>query len=348
MVRVECMTYNHAPYIEDAMNGFCMQETDFPFVCVIVDDASTDGEPEVIKQYLKNNFDLQDDQCFREEYTDDYHLIFAQHKTNRNCYFGVLLLKYNHWGKKAKAPYYEKWSKAKYIALCEGDDYWTHPKKLQMQVNALIEHPECSFSSSGFTIMRPENNTECIVPTQNTLEIFDIQAWEKLGVTQTLTLLFSHSAYDVYLSEISKYKRPKDTHLCYHLFKQGKCAYISMSTGVYNFTGLGIWSSYTYEQQMEEYLNTRRDIYLKNGKDTIVYPRYFDSLKKSINYTSIGKKKYKLLVEGIREARGFTDNLFILKKTFLFMVNIPIIFLRCRLAIRTRWKALTKTLHNKS
>ena len=53
MVRVSCMTFNHHAYIEDAMNGFCMQETDFPFVCTIVDDASTDGEPEVIKKYLK-------------------------------------------------------------------------------------------------------------------------------------------------------------------------------------------------------------------------------------------------------------------------------------------------------
>lgn len=144
MVRVECMTYNHAPYIEDAMNGFCMQETNFPFVCVIVDDASTDGEPEVIKKYLKNNFDLQDSQCFREEDTDDYHLIFARHKTNLNCYFGVLLLKYNHWGKKDKAPYYESWSEAKYIALCEGDDYWTHSKKLQIQAFFLNNHSDYS------------------------------------------------------------------------------------------------------------------------------------------------------------------------------------------------------------
>ena len=123
MVRVQCMTYNHAPYIEDAMNGFCMQETDFPYVCVIVDDASTDGEPEVIKYYLEKNFDLQGSQYFREEDTGDYHLIFAKHKINPNCYFGVLLLKYNHWKKKkAKAPYFEEWSRSKYIALCEGDD----------------------------------------------------------------------------------------------------------------------------------------------------------------------------------------------------------------------------------
>lgn len=153
MVRVRCMTYNHAPYIEDAMNGFCMQETDFPFVCVIVDDASTDGEPEVIKNYLKNHFDLQNDQFFREEDTDDFHLIFARHKTNLNCYFGVLFLKYNHYHKKAKAPYYEEWSKAKYFALCEGDDYWTHPLKLQRQVHYMENHSTCMLTFHRSTIL---------------------------------------------------------------------------------------------------------------------------------------------------------------------------------------------------
>ena len=58
MVRVSCMTYNHASYIEDAMNGFCMQETSFPFVCTIVDDASTDGEQDVIQKYLNEHFVL--------------------------------------------------------------------------------------------------------------------------------------------------------------------------------------------------------------------------------------------------------------------------------------------------
>lgn len=59
-VRINCMTYNHVPYIADTMNGFCMQETTFPYLCTIFDDASTDGEPEVIRRYLQEHF-LMDD-----------------------------------------------------------------------------------------------------------------------------------------------------------------------------------------------------------------------------------------------------------------------------------------------
>lgn len=138
MVCVRCMTFNHASYIIDTMNGFCGQKTKFPFVNVIVDDASTDGEPEVIEKYLQMHFSLDDNAVARREETDDYRLVFAQHKTNKKCYFAVFFLKYNHYLKKDKYPYYAHWAEsAKYLAICEGDDYWTDPYKLQKQVDIL-------------------------------------------------------------------------------------------------------------------------------------------------------------------------------------------------------------------
>ena len=142
---VRCTTYNQSSYIEDALNGFTMQETNFPYVCTILDDASTDGEQEVIKKYLQEHFDLDNRSVVRNEETDDYVLTFAQHKTNRNCYFAVLFLKYNHYSiKKAKDQYIKEWLDVKYIALCEGDDYWIDPYKLQKQVDYLESHPNCT------------------------------------------------------------------------------------------------------------------------------------------------------------------------------------------------------------
>lgn len=61
MVYVQCMTYQHALYITDALNGFNCQQTDFPFVCVVMDDASTDGAQDVINHYLVENFMLEED-----------------------------------------------------------------------------------------------------------------------------------------------------------------------------------------------------------------------------------------------------------------------------------------------
>ena len=158
-VCVRCLTFNHAPYIEDAMNGFCMQETDFPFVCTIVDDASTDGNQEVIKKYLEEHFDLEEKSVVRNEETEDYTLTFAKHKTNRNCYFAVLYLKYNYYSiKKDKMPYIAEWHEnSKYIALCEGDDYWIDEKKLQMQVDFLEKNTGYSMCFHRAKIIKEEN-----------------------------------------------------------------------------------------------------------------------------------------------------------------------------------------------
>lgn len=161
-VRVSCMTYNHAPYIVDAMNGFCMQETSFPFVCVIVDDASVDGEQEVIQKYLDEHFVTpgNDDYC-RDE-TTDFIRVFARHKKNRHCFFVVVFLKYNHYSlKKSKTPYFKDWTNTKYIALCEGDDYWIDSRKLERQYNFLNEHPDYSMCFHNTKVLY-ENTEGCI------------------------------------------------------------------------------------------------------------------------------------------------------------------------------------------
>lgn len=147
LVYVNCFTFNQASYIKDALDGFCMQETDFPFVCGVVDDASTDGEQDIIKTYLENNFDLNNHTVVRTEETVDYHRVFSQHKTNKNCYFDVFYLKYNHHSiKKKKNIYVKEWNdQAKYVAYCEGDDYWTDPLKLQTLVSYLEKNDDCSF-----------------------------------------------------------------------------------------------------------------------------------------------------------------------------------------------------------
>ena len=140
MVCTSCMTYNQSQYIVDTMNGFSMQDTTFPVINLILDDASTDGAPDVILCYLTDYFETP--YCDRE--TEDYRLICAKHKKNPNCTFVVFFLKYNHYSiKKTKIPYQAEWiNNAKYIAFCEGDDYWNAPLKLQKQVDFMETHPE--------------------------------------------------------------------------------------------------------------------------------------------------------------------------------------------------------------
>lgn len=147
MVSVRCITFNHAPYIIDAMNGFVMQKTTFPVVTLIVDDASTDSEQDIIRQYVSKNFQ----EPYQTDDTPDYELICANHNENPNCTFVIFLLKYNHYRKKkSKLAYLAPWSeKSKYYAMCEGDDYWIDSSKLQEQVSFLESHPSYVMSHTA-------------------------------------------------------------------------------------------------------------------------------------------------------------------------------------------------------
>jgi glycosyltransferase involved in cell wall biosynthesis len=138
------------------LDGFCRQQTNFPFLCVIVDDNSKDGEQDVIKQYLSNHFTVE---SIKE--TDDYHLTLARHKDNKNCYFAVFLLKYNHYSikKPIRTHYQELVSGVNYLAFCEGDDYWTDEHKLQKQAGALDATPQATLVYTNFRIIDGEGKT---------------------------------------------------------------------------------------------------------------------------------------------------------------------------------------------
>ncbi len=113
LVSVLCLTYNHSKYIQDAINGFLMQETDFPFEIIIHDDFSTDETPEIVETY-------------RLQYPNLIKYIVQ----NENQYSkGRRIIE-------VATPL----ARGKYIALCEGDDYWTDPLKLAKQVSFLEQH----------------------------------------------------------------------------------------------------------------------------------------------------------------------------------------------------------------
>lgn len=144
-VVIRCMTYNHVHFIRDALNGFCMQQTSFPFIAIVCDDASRDGEPEVIRNYIKEHFVTKVGEEYQTWETDEALFIFSHHQQNPNCYFLVTLLKTNYYSqRKSKEQLWQTWvNSAKYIALCEGDDYWIDSSKLQKQVDFLECHQDC-------------------------------------------------------------------------------------------------------------------------------------------------------------------------------------------------------------
>ena len=116
LVSISCITYNHEPYIVQALDGFLMQKTRFPFEVLVHDDASTDRTADIIREYEKKFPEI-----IKPLYEEE-----------------------NQWikGRRGSAEFNFPRAKGKYIALCEGDDYWIDENKLQMQVDFLEKNPE--------------------------------------------------------------------------------------------------------------------------------------------------------------------------------------------------------------
>ena len=151
-VLVRCFTYNQSKYIEDALNGFAMQQTNFPFVCLVMDDASSDGEQDVIKKWLECECDVN-----KAETIDipTSVIIIVPHKNNPSCVFAFYMLKQNLYSIESQkialvAPWREK---CEYEAMCEGDDYWIDPLKLQKQVDFLDNNPEYGMCYTDFDML---------------------------------------------------------------------------------------------------------------------------------------------------------------------------------------------------
>ena len=136
LVSVVCITYNHEPYIRDAIEGFLMQETSFPFEIIIHDDASLDKTADIVKSY-------------EEQYPK---LIKGIYQTENQ---------YSQ-GKKCSAIAWS-YAKGEYIALCEGDDYWTDPQKLQIQIDEMRKHPEVDMSFHPAIIKYDDNECPQII-----------------------------------------------------------------------------------------------------------------------------------------------------------------------------------------
>ncbi len=130
-VSICCVTYNHEPYIHDCLNGFIMQKTNFPFEVLIHDDASTDKTADIIREY-------------EAKYPNIIKPVYQSE---------------NQFSKKVgiNITYQFPRAKGKYIAMCEGDDYWTDPLKLQKQVDFLEKNEEYSACFHDVEIVNKDN-----------------------------------------------------------------------------------------------------------------------------------------------------------------------------------------------
>lgn len=230
-VLVRTITYNQAKYITDTLDGVAMQQTNFPFVHYVIDDCSTDGEQEVIKSWLNDHCDMD-----KAEYIDLElaNVILVPHKTNTNLTYSIYLLKRNLWKEpKLKGTLVKPWrDHCEYIALCEGDDYWTDPEKLQKQVDFLDQNSEYGLVYAK--TKRFEQKSGCMVGEWGAHQTYEdmLLSFSKIP---TLTALYrAKVAEDYYMSRKKDPLWPiGDVPLWLYFMYKSKVKFMDEYVGVY-------------------------------------------------------------------------------------------------------------------
>jgi FkbM family methyltransferase len=221
-VTVLLFTFNHEKYIAQALDSVLMQETNFDFEIVILEDCSTDSTRDIVIAYQKR-------------YPDRIRLRLADRNQCSN------------------KPFAEEFqaSSSPYIAMLDGDDYWTSSKKLEKQVEFLEAHPECAFCFHNALIIY-EDSSRASLPynpaDQKPISVLE-DIWQSNFIAGCAAMVrkdllgdFPEWFHSLHYGDWSLYL------LC---AQHGKIGYIDEILGVYRIHGQGFWSKLNAIQKLE-------------------------------------------------------------------------------------------------
>ena len=301
LVSIRCTVYNHEPFLRQCLDGFVMQKATFPFEAIVHDDASTDGSAAIIREYA-------------EKYPD---IIKPIYETENQYRKGTIL-------KILDAAIHPS---AKYIAICEGDDYWTDPHKLQLQVDFLEEHPEYSLSVHEYTEWDEEKGAyrphqiEFLKNTKEDLTLTLDDYATGVFFTKTLTSVYRRSA--IRESKYQDYNCKFDMTLFYALMTQGKCRLFNRIMGCYRIQpnsitspqNIAMFRPYTYDAMLSlcavEKTQQSREFaynYIKPFALSIILKRQWRIIKKYFRYLGLRQAFVLTIVEPLRILREIKFN----------------------------------------
>lgn len=227
LVSVICTTFNHERFIEDAIRGFLLQKTTFPLEIILHDDASTDNTRSIISRYAA-------------EYPSIIRPVFQK----ENQYSKGVMMLLHATG----------YARGEYVAFCEGDDYWISGDKLQIQLEALREQPDCEicFHPAVKTIKEvPGELLFCRRANENA--ILDVGAIIRCGGSfmPTAAMLIRRSFFDrIALDDTGFYQRNLDAYF-FQIFCSfsGGALYIDRPMSVYRSFAEGSWTEKILKDQ---------------------------------------------------------------------------------------------------
>ena len=245
-VSIVTITYNHSKYISQAIESFLMQNTNFEFEVIIADDASTDNNQEIIREYQKKYPKIIKPILREENIGMNYNFVDAVNQ----C-------------------------KGKYIALCEGDDYWTDPLKLQKQVDFLEANEDYGLVYSDIDVIDSEGRIidDSVFYTKISSRFCSGNIFEELIVgnfVPTPSVCIRKVVLDDFFNRFKGEKYTIDYRLWLHASTLGKVKYLSENMCIYRDHNQGLSKVDGYFDRMMPLIRQSAMIYYyKNKKNKV-------------------------------------------------------------------------------
>ena len=226
-VSVVTITYGHQDYILETIKGVLMQDYSGEIEFIIANDNSPDETHRVVTEFLNTN-----------SIPPRFEIKYTKHEKNLGMMPNFI------WALKQ--------AKGKYIALCEGDDYWTDPLKLQKQVDFLEANPDYSMTFSNFSISDEQGNVIKKYGWEPGPKIINLKTILLNRTPQTLTVVFKSEYIDEITKKSSNYPiRNGDVVLFSLLAKYGSVYYFDEILGNYRQSSNGIWSERSLDYKLK-------------------------------------------------------------------------------------------------
>ncbi len=280
VVSVICNAYNHEPYIAQCLESMVMQKTNFAYEVLVHDDASTDKTADIIREY-------------EQKYPD---IIKPIYQTENQYSKGS--------GMVGKIQFSRV--KGRYIAFCEGDDYWTDPLKLQKQFDAMEAHPEVDICAHAAIMVKADTGAK----------ICDVAPKDRDTIISADEVILGEGGYVAtnslfYRTELRKHT-PEfrkilaiDYSVQIHGSLRGGMLYLADCMSVYRYLTAGSWTVRTTlnKEKFLSFQDRKRKMLLQLNIDT--YGKYkdsiemallgidFDNLSQQGNHKELLTKKYK-------------------------------------------------------
>lgn len=265
LVSISCITYNHVEYIRQCLDGFLMQKCDFAFEVLIHDDASIDGTQEIIKEYQEKYPNIIKP-ILREEN------LYSKGERGFNGRFNFTR------------------AEGKYIAMCEGDDYWTDPLKLQKQVNFLKTNPDFFACFHHRKIKRKDG---VLIPGRIKKKDFTkdttLVGGDIIETSIPTLSLMLHNDLDDYIKLGTQNILGGDVLLRSFISTKGKVRYLHFQGGVYRKHDGGVFSSLK-----------RLDALYKSIETRLVILKILPNIDKRSLYISICKIYISIIREKVK------------------------------------------------